>query len=59
MRQLVLKGLGDAGRVGCCQLVEGGSPRGVLGGDGETTLLGPVVWLEVNFVLPSERRREV
>lgn len=34
MRQLVLKGLGDAGRVGCCQLVGagGGESQGCAGG---------------------------
>lgn len=60
MRQLVLKGLGNAGWVGCCQLVrEKGAPGVVPGDDGETTLLGVGVWLGVNLVLPSERRREV
>lgn len=60
MRQLVLKGLGNAGWVGCCQLVrKRGVPGVVPGDDRETTLLGVGVWLEVNLVLPSERRREV
>lgn len=35
------------------------SPGVMLGDDRETTLLGVGVWLEVNLVLPSERRREV
>ena len=60
MRHLVLKGLGDAGWVGCCQLVgERGVPGVVPGDDRETTLLGAGVWLGVNLVLPSEEAGSV
>ena len=60
MRHLVLKGLGDASWVGCCQLVgERGVPGVVPGDDRETTLLGAGVWLGVNLVLPSEEAGSV